>query len=105
MQARLVFIGSPGFPHTRKIVALMRYCDRPLRYRVGAAADRAGMPKTPVELLPTLYLPDAHGPLQAVTESRPPCNFIEPHHAKPSCAFALQDNGANPSAPVTCTTP
>jgi hypothetical protein len=71
MQAPLVFKGSPGSPYTRKMMALMRYRHIPYRYLVGEAADRAGMPKPPVELLPTFYLPDAQGQLQAVTDSTP----------------------------------
>ena len=71
MQAPLVFKGTPGSPYTRKMMALMRYRHIPYRYLVGRDADRAGMPKPPVELLPTFYLPDAQGQLQAVTDSTP----------------------------------
>jgi glutathione S-transferase len=77
MQAPLVFKGSPGSPYTRKMMALMRYRHIPYRYLVGEAADRAGMPKPPVELLPTFYLPDVHGQLQAVTDSTPLLRRLE----------------------------
>jgi len=77
MQAPLVFKGSPGSPYTRKMMALMRYRHIPYRYLVGEAADRAGMPKPPVELLPTFYLPDAQGQVQAVTDSTPLLRRLE----------------------------
>ena len=77
MRAPLVFKGSPGSPYTRKMMALMRYRHIAYRYLVGEAADRAGMPKPPVELLPTFYLPDAQGQLQAVTDSTPLLRRLE----------------------------
>jgi len=77
MQAPLVFKGSPGSPYTRKMMALMRYRHIPYRYLVGEAANRAGLPKPPVELLPTFYLPDAQGQLQAVTDSTPLLRRLE----------------------------
>ena len=77
MRAPLVFKGSPGSPYTRKMMALMRYRHIPYRYLVGEAADRAGMPKPPVELLPTFYLPDAQGQVQALTDSTPLLRRLE----------------------------
>jgi glutathione S-transferase len=67
----LLFKGAPGSPYTRKMMALLRYRHIPYRYLVGEAADRAGMPKPSVELLPTFFLPDAQGQLQALTDSTP----------------------------------
>ena len=77
MRAPLVFKGSPGSPYTRKMMALMRYRHIAYRYLVGEAADRAGMPKPPVELLPTFYLPDAQGQVQALTDSTPLLRRLE----------------------------
>ena len=77
MQSPLVFKGAPGSPYTRKMMALMRYRHIPYRYLIGEAADRAGMPKPPVELLPTFYLPDAQGHMQAVTDSTPLLRRLE----------------------------
>jgi glutathione S-transferase len=77
MQPPLVFKGAPGSPYTRKMMALMRYRHIPYRYLIGEAADRAGMPKPPVELLPTFYLPDAQGQMQAVTDSTPLLRRLE----------------------------
>jgi len=73
----VAFKGAPGSPYTRKMMALMRYRHIPYRYLVGTAADRAGMPKAAVELLPTFYLPDAQGVLQAVTDSTPLIGRLE----------------------------
>ena len=67
----VAFKGAPGSPYTRKMAALLRYRRIPYRYLVGSAADKAGMPKPKVELLPTFYLPDANGDLEAVTDSTP----------------------------------
>jgi glutathione S-transferase len=73
----LAFKGSPGSPYTRKMMALMRYRHIAYRYLIGTAADKAGMPKAAVELLPTFYLPDAQGVLQAVTDSTPLIGRLE----------------------------
>lgn len=65
------FKGAPGSPYTRKMLALMRYRHIAYRYLVGTHADTLGFPKPAVELLPTFYLPDADGDIQAVTDSTP----------------------------------
>jgi glutathione S-transferase len=63
--------GAPGSPYTRKMLAVLRYRRIPYRYlpTVGPVVDR--LPKAKVPLLPTFYLPDASGELQAVTDSTP----------------------------------
>ena len=71
MELPVAFKGAPGSPYTRKMTAVLRYRRIPYRYLVGNAADNAGMPKPKVELLPTFYLPDANGVLEAVTDSTP----------------------------------
>ena len=71
MALPVVFKGAPGSPYTRKMMAVLRYRRIPYRYLLGSAADKAGMPKPKVELLPTFYLPDAQGVLEAVTDSTP----------------------------------
>ena len=73
----VAFKGAPGSPYTRKMMALMRYRHIPYRYLVGTAADKAGMPKAAVELLPTFYLPNADGALEAVTDSTPLIGRLE----------------------------
>ena len=90
MQAPLVFKGAPGSPYTRKMMALMRYRHIPYRYLVGESAERAGMPKPTIELLPTFYLPDAQGELQAITDSTPLLRRLErevqSRATRPHCA-------------------
>ncbi len=71
------FKGAPGSPYTRKMLALMRYRHIPYRYLVGTHADTLGLPKPAVELLPTFYLPNAAGDIQAVTDSTPLIRRLE----------------------------
>jgi glutathione S-transferase len=71
------FKGAPGSPYTRKMLALMRYRHIPYRYLVGTHADTLGFPKPAVELLPTFYLPNADGDIQAVTDSTPLIRRLE----------------------------
>jgi len=71
MELPVAFKGAPGSPYTRKMTAVLRYRRIPYRYLVGSAADKAGMPKPKVELLPTFYLPDTNAVVQAVTDSTP----------------------------------
>ena len=63
--------GAPGSPYTRKMLALLRYRRIPYAFLVGNEADRLGLPKPRVELLPTFYLPNAAGELEAVVDSTP----------------------------------
>ena len=78
------FKGAPGSPYTRKMLALMRYRHIPYRYLVGTHADTLGFPKPAVELLPTFYLPDAAGGIQAVTDSTPLIRRLEKEIAERS---------------------
>ena len=74
MQSKTVeLMGAPGSPYTRKMLALMRY--RHIPYRVQwqsfnmAAESNRPQPKVP--LLPTYYLPNESGEIEAVTDSSP----------------------------------
>lgn len=67
---RIAFSGAPGSPYTRKMLALMRYRQLPYRYLVGNDL-KAGLPVAKPALLPTFYLHDEAGQLQAVTDSTP----------------------------------
>ena len=78
------FKGAPGSPYTRKMLALMRYRHIPYRYLVGTHADTLGFPKPAVELLPTFYLPNAAGDIQAVTDSTPLIRRLEKEIAERS---------------------
>ncbi|MDH4384999.1 MAG: glutathione S-transferase family protein [Caulobacter sp.] len=69
-QQPVALLGAPGSPYTRKMVAVLRYRRIPYRlfYRGREPAD---YPRAKVPLLPTFFLPDAGGTLQAVTDSTP----------------------------------
>ncbi len=70
-QNPLLLKGAPGSPYTRKMLAYLRY--RHIRYRflIGDQAQAMGLPQPKVSLLPTFYLPDAQGDLQALVDSTP----------------------------------
>jgi glutathione S-transferase len=63
--------GVPGSPYTRKMLAYLRF--RRIRYEllVGDQATAAGMPAPKVNLLPTFYLPNEQGEIEAVVDSTP----------------------------------
>ena len=62
--------GVPGSPYTRKMAALLRY--RRLAFELYPSSKGVpGLPRAQPHLLPTFYLPDAQGQLQAVTDSTP----------------------------------
>lgn len=69
--------GAPGSPYTRKMLAVLRYRRIPYRYLVGSRGAPPGMPSPKVELLPTFYLPDTQGALQAVVDSTPIIRRLE----------------------------
>ena len=71
MQHAVALKGAPASPYTRKMLAVLRYRHIPYRLMIGAAADKAGMPKPAVDLLPTFYLPNTDGEIEAVTDSTP----------------------------------
>ena len=63
--------GAPGSPYTRKMLALLRYRHIPYEFLIGDQASRAGLPEPRVSLLPTFYLEDDQGEVQAVVDSTP----------------------------------
>ncbi len=63
--------GAQGSPYSRKMLALLRYRRIPYRLLSGPAAEKAGLPRPAVPLLPTIYLPNVAGELEAVTDSTP----------------------------------
>jgi glutathione S-transferase len=77
-QGRIALSGSPGSPYTRKMLAVLRY--RRIPYRLlngGAGRSPEGMPTPKVQLLPTFYLPNAAGDLEAVVDSSPIIKRLE----------------------------
>jgi glutathione S-transferase len=67
---RLTLSGVPGSPYTRKMLALLRYRRIPYRLLL-RSHDPGDLPKPRVPMLPTFYLPNAHGEVEAVTDSTP----------------------------------
>ena len=64
-------MGAPGSPYTRKMLALLRYRHVPYRVHWTDGSVPDGFPKPKVGLLPTFFLPNERGELQAVTDSTP----------------------------------
>lgn len=73
----IALTGSPGSPYTRKMIAVMRYRRIPYRYMHPGSTDPAVWPQARVNLLPTLYFPDANGVVQPVTDSTPIIRRLE----------------------------
>jgi hypothetical protein len=86
MKTSLLLKGAPGSPYTRKMLALLRYRHIPYRLLTGAVADRLGLPRAAVELLPTFYLPNIDGVIEAVTDSTPLIRGLNP--SGPPARFA-----------------
>lgn len=64
--------GAPGSPYTRKMLAYLRY--RHISYELllgDQATARFELPRPKVELLPTFYLPNDEGEIEAVVDSTP----------------------------------
>lgn len=73
--------GAPGSPYTRKMLALLRYRHIPYAFLIGNQADALGLPKPKVELLPTFYLPNDRGEIEAVVDSTPLIRRFEREYA------------------------
>ncbi|MBD3646407.1 MAG: glutathione S-transferase N-terminal domain-containing protein, partial [Pseudomonadales bacterium] len=65
------FKGAPGSPYTRKMLAYLRYRHIGYEFLIGNQADDMGLPQPKVSLLPTFYLPNEQGELEAVVDSTP----------------------------------
>lgn len=82
IETPIAFKGMPGSPYTRKMLALLRYRRIPYRLLIGDQASREGLPEPKVALLPTFYLPDDSGALQAVVDSTPLIRRFEAEFAQ-----------------------
>ncbi|MBO6557947.1 MAG: glutathione S-transferase family protein [Pseudomonadales bacterium] len=64
--------GAPGSPYTRKMLAYLRYRHIAYELLIGDhSAENLGLPRPKVDLLPTFYLPDEKGEIEAVVDSTP----------------------------------
>ena len=82
MTHRIELLGVPGSPYTRKLLALLRY--RHIPYSVIWGSHRnppAGYPEPKVKLLPTIYLPDGAGVLEAMVDTTPIAERLERDYA------------------------
>ncbi|HEY3949175.1 glutathione S-transferase N-terminal domain-containing protein [Phenylobacterium sp.] len=71
MTEAIALSGAPGSPYTRKMLAVLRHRRIPYRFMLPNNPALRDLPKPKVQLLPTFYLPDEAGELQAVTDSTP----------------------------------
>ena len=67
----LIFKGVPGSPYTRKMLAYLRFRHINYQLLIGDQVSRQDLPEAKVHLLPTFYLPNAQGELEAVVDSTP----------------------------------
>jgi glutathione S-transferase len=80
MTDTILFKGSPGSPYTLKMLALLRYRHLPYRLLLGGHDHDFGLPKAKVGLLPTFYLRDERGEIEAVVDSTPIIRRLEREH-------------------------
>jgi len=78
--------GIHGSPYTRKMLAVLRFRRLPYRFIInwpqnpdapGNEENRGTLPKPKVPLLPTVYLPDPTGTLEAVVDTTPIIRRLE----------------------------
>jgi glutathione S-transferase len=77
MTDAIALSGAPGSPYTRKMLGVLRYRRIPYRFLPLSSAALAALPQPKVPLLPTFYLPDEAGSLQAITDSTPLIRRLE----------------------------
>ena len=81
MTEAIALSGAPGSPYTRKMLAVLRYRRIPYHFILPNNPVMRGLPRPKVSLLPTFYLPDEAGDLQAVTDSTPLIRRFETEYA------------------------
>ena len=67
----LLIRGLPGSPYTRKLLALLRYRGIAYRLLLGGSSNTSNLPLPRVQLIPTVYLANAEGELEAIVDSTP----------------------------------
>lgn len=79
MGDRIKLMGMQGSPYTRKMLAVLRHRHIAYEYMMGMPASDAPpeLPKSNVALLPTFYLPNAAGELEARVDSTPIIRRLE----------------------------
>ena len=94
MTDAVIVSGIYGSPYTRKMLAVLRYRRIPYRFITPAVARERGLPAAKVPLMPTLYLPDPDGRIEAVTDTTPLIRRFETSyedrcviHPDPAVAF------------------
>jgi len=81
MTEPLTLLGAPGSPYTRKMLAYLRYRRIPYRWLIGSHRSRTDLPLPKVQLLPTFYIANAEGVLEAHADSTPLIRRFEREHA------------------------
>jgi glutathione S-transferase len=61
----------PGSPYTRKMLAYLRFRHIQYELLIGDRDAQLGLPQPKVQLLPTFYLPNAQGEVEATVDSTP----------------------------------
>lgn len=69
--SRLELVGAPGSPYTRKMLAWLRFKRIPYAIDWSNRTINQGYPAPKVSLIPTFYLPDDNGEIEAVVDSTP----------------------------------
>ena len=77
MSKDIEVFGAPGSPYTLKMIAWLRFRRIPYRVSWSRHETPSGYPEPKVRLLPTFYLPDATGELEAVVDSTPIIRRLE----------------------------
>jgi glutathione S-transferase len=76
-QPLVALSGAPGSPYTRKMLGVLRYRRIPYRFLMSSGQALADLPRPKVQLLPTFYLPNDQGELEAVVDSSPIIRRLE----------------------------